>query len=115
MLMRWWCVVVLTNLGEKMTDNEVDELLKVVDTSSGEINYTGLSLSTTFLSARVWRVTRLIMGELGRPRPDYPRKLVASYIPIPLPCFPRFDPTKATLFLRNDDRRFCLYFSCFCW
>lgn len=26
-----------------MTDDEVDELLKVVDTSSGEINYTGLS------------------------------------------------------------------------
>jgi len=34
-------VVVLTNLGEKMTDEEVDELLKAVDTSSGEINYTG--------------------------------------------------------------------------
>ena len=34
--------VVLTNLGEKMTDDEVDELLKAVDTSSGEINYTDL-------------------------------------------------------------------------
>lgn len=33
--------VVLTNLGEKMSDEEVDELLKAVDTSSGEINYTG--------------------------------------------------------------------------
>lgn len=33
--------IVLTNLGEKMTDEEVDELLKAVDTSSGEINYTG--------------------------------------------------------------------------
>lgn len=33
---------VLTNLGEKMSDEEVDELLKAVDTSSGEINYTGL-------------------------------------------------------------------------
>ena len=32
---------VLTNLGEKMSDDEVDELLKAVDTSSGEINYTG--------------------------------------------------------------------------
>ncbi|KAI2296186.1 myosin II light chain, partial [Ophidiomyces ophidiicola] len=31
---------ILTNLGEKMTDEEVDELLKAVDTSSGEINYT---------------------------------------------------------------------------
>ncbi|EAA58550.1 conserved hypothetical protein [Aspergillus nidulans FGSC A4] len=35
-------VIVLTNLGEKMTDEEVDELLKAVDTSSGEINYTDL-------------------------------------------------------------------------
>lgn len=34
--------IVLTNLGEKMSDEEVDELLKAVDTSSGEINYTDL-------------------------------------------------------------------------
>lgn len=34
--------LVLTNLGEKMSDEEVDELLKAVDTSSGEINYTDL-------------------------------------------------------------------------
>lgn len=34
-------ILVLTNLGEKMTDEEVDELLKAVDTSSGEINYMG--------------------------------------------------------------------------
>jgi len=34
----------LTNLWEKMSDEEVDELLKAVDTSSGEINYTGKSL-----------------------------------------------------------------------
>ena len=33
---------ILTNLGEKMSDEEVDELLKAVDTSSGEINYTEL-------------------------------------------------------------------------
>lgn len=32
---------VLTNLGERMSDDEVDELLKAVDTSSGEINYIG--------------------------------------------------------------------------
>ncbi|KAI1168378.1 Metalloprotease [Nemania serpens] len=31
---------ILTNLGEKMTDEEVDELLKAVDTSSGQVNYT---------------------------------------------------------------------------
>lgn len=35
---------ILTNLGEKMSDDEVDELLKAVDTSSGEINYTGKPL-----------------------------------------------------------------------
>jgi hypothetical protein len=39
-----WIGLVLTNLGEKMTDDEVDELLKAVDTSSGEINYTGRSI-----------------------------------------------------------------------
>jgi Ca2+-binding EF-hand superfamily protein len=38
-------LAVLTNLGEKMSDDEVDELLKAVDTSSGEINYTGMSIS----------------------------------------------------------------------
>lgn len=38
--------LVLTNLGEKMSDDEVDELLKAVDTSSGEINYTGTFLLT---------------------------------------------------------------------
>ena len=37
-------LLVLTNLGEKMSDDEVDELLKAVDTSSGEINYTGMTL-----------------------------------------------------------------------
>ncbi len=36
---------ILTNLGEKMTDDEVDELLKAVETSgNGEVNYTGMSL-----------------------------------------------------------------------
>ncbi|TID20507.1 myosin regulatory light chain cdc4 [Venturia nashicola] len=33
---------ILTNLGEKMSDEEVDELLKAVDTSSGEIDYRSL-------------------------------------------------------------------------
>lgn len=28
-------------MGERMSDEEVDELLKAVDTSSGEINYLG--------------------------------------------------------------------------
>ena len=34
----------MTNLGEKMSDEEVDELLKIADTSSGEVNYTGMFL-----------------------------------------------------------------------
>jgi Ca2+-binding EF-hand superfamily protein len=34
---------ILTNLGEKMTEEEVEELLKAVDTSSGQVNYTGAS------------------------------------------------------------------------
>ena len=38
---------ILTNLGEKMTDDEVDELLKAVDTSSGQVNYTGASAPFT--------------------------------------------------------------------
>jgi len=33
---------VLTNLGEKMTAEEVDELLKAVDTSNGQVNYQGM-------------------------------------------------------------------------
>ncbi|KAI0549329.1 Metalloprotease [Xylaria curta] len=37
---------ILTNLGEKMTDEEVDELLKAVDTSSGQVNYT-VNLATS--------------------------------------------------------------------
>ncbi|KAJ5641775.1 hypothetical protein N7490_005775 [Penicillium lividum] len=40
--LRYSTLPVLTNLGEKMSDDEVDELLKAVDTSSGEINYTDL-------------------------------------------------------------------------
>lgn len=39
---------VLTNLGEKMSDDEVDELLKSVDTSSGEINYVGMLCPPNF-------------------------------------------------------------------
>ncbi|KAB5545893.1 myosin regulatory light chain cdc4 [Coniochaeta sp. 2T2.1] len=33
---------ILTNLGEKMSDDEVDELLKTVDTQNGQVNYTEL-------------------------------------------------------------------------
>lgn len=40
---------ILTNLGEKMSDDEVDELLKAVDTSSGELNYMGRPRGKTVL------------------------------------------------------------------
>jgi metallopeptidase MepB len=40
---------ILTNLGEKMSDEEVDELLKAVDTSSGQVNYTGTSYARSLL------------------------------------------------------------------
>lgn len=54
-------VAVLTNLGEKMTDEEVDELLKVVDTSSGEVNYTGMSsLSLLYGTIRERLLTTLV-------------------------------------------------------
>lgn len=43
---------ILTNLGEKMSDDEVDELLKAVDTTSGEINYMGMSTCTPKNAAR---------------------------------------------------------------
>ncbi|MCJ1353192.1 MAG: hypothetical protein MMC33_003177 [Icmadophila ericetorum] len=33
---------ILTNMGEKMSDEEVEELLKNIDTPNGEINYTQL-------------------------------------------------------------------------
>ncbi len=44
---------ILTNLGEKMSEEEVDELLKAVDTSSGQVNYTGTHLHLT-LTATNW-------------------------------------------------------------
>jgi len=45
---------ILTNLGEKMSDEEVDELLKAVDTSSWEINYTGMFVCLLFLLYFTW-------------------------------------------------------------
>ena len=45
---------ILTNLGEKMSEEEVDELLKAVDTSSGELNYMGEFLLSLFWTECVW-------------------------------------------------------------
>ena len=41
-------------MGEKMSDEEVDELLKAVDTSSGELNYMGERIKTVARSEVVW-------------------------------------------------------------
>jgi hypothetical protein len=72
--MRKWSqltIAVLTNLGEKMTDDEVDELLKAVDTSSGEINYTGWSFS--FCCAwYYWSLVDADICILNRSRPYNP-------------------------------------------
>jgi hypothetical protein len=60
---------ILTNLGEKMTDEEVDELLKAVDTSSGQVNYTGKLYSTRY------PMGQQLMRYNYRPRANYPRQL----------------------------------------
>lgn len=64
----------MTNLGEKMSDDEVDELLKAVDTSSGEINYTGIF---------EMRLSGEHLADVRppRPRPNHPRQLIQ-------PCWP---------------------------
>ena len=54
---------ILTNLGEKMTDEEVDELLKAVDTSSGQVNYTGMS---NYTAKTIWAATNNISTDLVR-------------------------------------------------
>ena len=69
--------LVLTNLGEKMSDEEVDELLKAVDTSSGEINYTGM-LTTTIVCC-----PQTLLIELAyRTRPNHSRQLTPSTFPL---------------------------------
>ncbi len=56
---------ILTNLGEKMSDEEVDELLKAVDTSSGEINYTGM-----FFPFFIWCWLLVSSFTMGREQRD---------------------------------------------
>lgn len=55
---------ILTNLGEKMTEEEVDELLKAVDTSSGQVNYTG---RCGFALALVYPLTLPVYQSLSGP------------------------------------------------
>jgi len=65
---------ILTNLGEKMSDEEVDELLKAVDTSSGELNYMGESLRLGY------EKTRILTTIFCRHGQDNPRKLREDYL-----------------------------------
>lgn len=53
-----------------MSDDEVDELLKAVDTSSGEINYTGSS-SVCLLSGSVTNLMYQISSGPSWPTDDY--------------------------------------------
>ena len=60
---------ILTNLGEKMSDEEVDELLKAVDTSSGELNYMGELLRIRLRKIKILTTISCRHGQ------DDPRKL----------------------------------------
>jgi murein endopeptidase len=61
---------ILTNLGEKMSDEEVDELLKAVDTSSGEINYTGMFTNGCFDTDIARYLNAKANGVMRRSRED---------------------------------------------
>jgi len=63
---------ILTNLGEKMSDDEVEELLKIVDTSSGQVNYTGKAVSRRRAGISVGS---LMWHAFLRSGSDNPRKL----------------------------------------
>lgn len=70
---------ILTNLGEKMSDEEVDELLKAVDTSSGQVNYTG-KLRRPCHVPLVPLGTRLLTDSgPARSRPNHPRQLSGKH------------------------------------
>lgn len=66
---------ILTNLGEKMSDEEVDELLKAVDTSSGEINYTGKLIDTCYGTEEAGYRNSNANGSMCRPCEDSIGKL----------------------------------------
>lgn len=68
---------ILTNLGEKMSDDEVDELLKAVDTTSGEINYMGMFDTFGYLARdkRSSPTSETEADSCYRSRQDHSRKL----------------------------------------
>lgn len=53
---------ILTNLGEKMSEEEVDELLKTVDTSSGELNYMGTCMHVGRARLGRLRCAKMVTG-----------------------------------------------------
>jgi hypothetical protein len=75
-----------------MSDDEVDELLKAVDTSSGEINYVGM---TTLLPSLLFLTMHKLTHSSSRPRQDRPRKLNTTSTTFP----PYTQPTSFFLFL----------------
>lgn len=59
-----------------MTDEEVDELLKAVDKSSGEINYMGKQASSHANLRKVVSGLLMILLTIYRTRPYYSGKLI---------------------------------------
>jgi len=49
LLIQWW--IVLTSLGEKLTNAEVDELLKGMNVHGDQINYNGIYLPRDWFRA----------------------------------------------------------------
>ena len=77
---------ILTNLGEKMSDDEVDELLKAVDTQNGEVNYTGMfnlfgAPGWTCVTIRNVERILMLMFQIYRTRTHDSRKLEPPICP----------------------------------
>jgi len=71
---------ILTNLGEKMSDDEVDELLKAVETQNGEVNYTGMfnpfgASGGICVTIRKVETILMLTFQIYRTRPHDSRKL----------------------------------------